>query len=157
MIVFLLLSTVSRNNTINNTELGLPKTYDVLYHCHPVLSHGLDILNDIDFSLDLAVSGQNVQSDKCAGSPYPCTETKYQFFKFEVTCIPVNFKYFSKKPSKSYLNISCGICAIPAVYEDWLMGRFDFVSELSQEVDQVQGVRGSMVRPVGVVKLYDRP
>lgn len=37
------------------------------------------------------------------------------------------------------------------------MGRFDFVSELSQEVDQVQGVRGSMVRPVGVVKLYDRP
>lgn len=46
---------------------------------------------------------------------------------------------------------------IPAVYEDWLMGRFDFVSELSQEVDQVQGVRGSMVRPVGVVKLYDRP
>lgn len=155
MIVFLLLSTVSRNNTINNTELGLPKTYDVLYHCHPVLSHGLDILNDIDFSLDLAVSGQNVQSDKCAGSAYPCTETKYQFFKFEV--IPVNFRNFSKIPSKSYLNITCGFCAIPAVYEDWLMGRFDFVSELSQEVDQVQGVRGSMVRPVGVVKLYDRP
>lgn len=38
-----------------------------------------------------------------------------------------------------------------------MMRRFDFVSELSQEVDQVQGVRGSMVWPVGVVKLYDRP
>lgn len=43
------------------------------------------------------------------------------------------------------------------MHEYGVMGRFNFVSELSQEVNQVQGVRGSVVRPAGVVKLHDRP
>lgn len=42
------------------------------------------------------------------------------------------------------------------MHEDGVMGRFDFVSELSQEVNQVQRVRGTVVRPAGVVKLHNR-
>lgn len=71
--------------------------------------------------------------------------------------IPSNFRYFSETPSEPYLNISRGISAIPAMHEDGVMGRFDFVSELPQEIHQVQRVWGSVVRPAGVVKLHDRP